>query len=168
MVHSVAHTAYIQRRTAGWLTNDELGRMWMGEHCPWGAGEDISEDSQCPDRDSNQAPPEYKPKALPCLPTTSSLTVLLKFLGVGWDWVHLARRPLTDLLYQPRMIDDDECGAGGGMRIGRGNVSTINPTWTDLGSSPGRRGRKSATNRLNYGTIFELNVTWKPCEYVEE
>jgi hypothetical protein len=44
-------------------------------------------------------------------------------LGVGWDWVHLVRRPLSDLLYQPRMIDDD-CGAVGGMRIGRGNRST--------------------------------------------
>jgi hypothetical protein len=28
------------------------------------------------------------------------------------------------LLYQPRMIDDDEYGAVGGMRIGRGNRST--------------------------------------------
>jgi hypothetical protein len=36
----------------------------------------------------------------------------------------LARRPLIGLLYQPRMIDDDECGAVGGMRIGRGNRST--------------------------------------------
>jgi hypothetical protein len=42
---------------------------------------------------------------------------------VGWDWVHLERRPLIGLLYQPRMIDD-ECGAVGGMRIGRGNRST--------------------------------------------
>jgi hypothetical protein len=45
------------------------------------------------------------------------------FLGWGWDWVRLVRRPLTGLLYQPRMIDD-ECGAIGGMRIGRGNQST--------------------------------------------
>jgi hypothetical protein len=29
----------------------------------------------------------------------------------------------TGLLYQPRMMDDDECGAVGGM-IGRGNRST--------------------------------------------
>jgi hypothetical protein len=43
---------------------------------------------------------------------------------VGWDWVHLVRRPLFDLLYQPRMIDDDECGAAGRTRIGRGNRST--------------------------------------------
>jgi hypothetical protein len=27
------------------------------------------------------------------------------------------------LLYQPRMIDDDDCGAVGGMRFGRGNRS---------------------------------------------
>jgi hypothetical protein len=42
------------------------------------------------------------------------------FLGVRWDWVHLVRRPLTGLLYQPRTIGD-ECVAVGGMRIGRGN-----------------------------------------------
>jgi hypothetical protein len=35
----------------------------------------------------------------------------------------LVRRPLTDLLYQPRMIDD-ECGTVGGIKIGRGNRST--------------------------------------------
>jgi hypothetical protein len=39
------------------------------------------------------------------------------------DSVHLVRRPLTRLLYQPRMIDD-EFGAVGGMRIGRGNRSS--------------------------------------------
>jgi hypothetical protein len=42
-----------------------------------------------------------------------------QFLGVGWDWVHLVHRPLTDRLYQPWMID--ECVAVGGMRISRGN-----------------------------------------------
>jgi hypothetical protein len=41
-----------------------------------------------------------------------------------WDWVHLVRRPIFGLLYQPRMIDDGECGVVGGMRIGRGNRST--------------------------------------------
>jgi hypothetical protein len=46
-----------------------------------------------------------------------------KFIGLGWNWVHLVRRPLTDLLYQPRMIDD-ECGAVRWMRIGRGSRST--------------------------------------------
>jgi hypothetical protein len=37
--------------------------------------------------------------------------------------LHLVRRPLSGLLYQPRMIYD-ECGAVGGIRIGRGNRRT--------------------------------------------
>jgi hypothetical protein len=36
--------------------------------------------------------------------------------------VHFVRRSLICLLFQPRMIDD-ECGAFGGMRIGRGKGS---------------------------------------------
>jgi hypothetical protein len=32
------------------------------------------------------------------------------------------------------------------------SLSTTNPTWTNLGSNPGRRGGKPATNRLSYGT----------------
>jgi hypothetical protein len=67
------------------------------------------------------------------------------------------------LLYPPRMIDDDY-GAVGGMRIGRGNrstrrrpapVSLCPPQIShDLGSNPGRRGGKPATNRLSYGTAW--------------
>jgi hypothetical protein len=59
------------------------------------------------------------------------------------------------------MIDDDY-GAVGGMRIGRGNQSTRRKPAPvplcapqiphDLGSNPGRRGGKPATNRLSYGT----------------
>jgi hypothetical protein len=37
------------------------------------------------------------------------------FLRWG-ETVHLVSRQLTNLLYQPRMIDD-ECGGIGGMRI---------------------------------------------------
>jgi hypothetical protein len=48
-----------------------------------------------------------------------------QFPGVGWDWVHLVRRSLIGLLHKPRMIDDGECGAVGGIRIGRGNLSTL-------------------------------------------
>jgi hypothetical protein len=33
-------------------------------------------------------------------------------------------------------------------------LSTTNPTWPDLGSNPGSRGGKPATNRLSYGTDF--------------
>jgi hypothetical protein len=51
-----------------------------------------------------------------------NLRFFFSFLGVGWDQVHSVRRPLTGLLYQPRMIDD-ECGAVGGMRICRWNRS---------------------------------------------
>jgi hypothetical protein len=31
-------------------------------------------------------------------------------------------------------------------------LSTTNATWLDLGSNPGRRAGKPATNRLNYDT----------------
>jgi hypothetical protein len=43
---------------------------------------------------------------------------------MGWDWVHLVCRPLIGLLYQPRMIDDDDCEAIGGIKIDKGNRST--------------------------------------------
>jgi hypothetical protein len=38
----------------------------------------------------------------------------------------------------------------------RSNVtlSTINPTWPDLGTSPGRHSGKPVTNRLSYGTVI--------------
>jgi hypothetical protein len=52
--------------------------------------------------------------------TVNSFIVFL----MGWDWVRLVLRPLFGLLYQPQMIDDDDCGAIGGMRIGKGNWST--------------------------------------------
>jgi hypothetical protein len=43
------------------------------------------------------------------------------FLFFSWrEIVQLVLRPLFGLLYQPQMIDDDDCGAIGGMRKGRG------------------------------------------------
>jgi hypothetical protein len=36
------------------------------------------------------------------------------YCRVGCDWVHLLRRPLFGLLYQSRMMDDDEFAAVGG------------------------------------------------------
>jgi hypothetical protein len=88
--------------------------------------------------------------------------IFVSFLG----WVKLS--PLgtsttTALLYQPLMMDDDGCGAVGGM-TGRGNwstrrktchsaaLSTTNPAWPDPNSNPDRRSRKPATNGLSYGT----------------
>jgi hypothetical protein len=64
------------------------------------------------------------------------------------------------------MTDVDECGAIDGMRIGRENRSTqektypstilynTNPTLHDLGTNPGRRCGKPATNSLSYGTVL--------------
>jgi hypothetical protein len=46
---------------------------------------------------------------------------------VSWGGVRLSplgKSATNCLLYQPRMIDGDECGAVGGMRIGRGSRST--------------------------------------------
>jgi hypothetical protein len=59
------------------------------------------------------------------------------------------------------------CGAIGGMKIGKGNRSTRrktcpSATWPDLGSNPGRRDGKPATNRLNYGAAFLFILAcWK-------
>jgi hypothetical protein len=62
--------------------------------------------------------------------------------------------------------DDDDCGTIGGMRIVRGNRSTLrkphsvpfspikNPTRLDLESNPGRRGGKPETSRLSYAQIL--------------
>jgi hypothetical protein len=74
----------------------------------------------------------------------------------------------VSLLYQFRMIDDDECAAVGGMRIGRRNrstrrkptpVSTTNRTWPYLGLNMGHRSGKPATNRLSYGTALLTRLT---------
>jgi hypothetical protein len=80
----------------------------------------------------------------------------------------LVRRPLTLLLYQIRMRED-ECGTAGGMRIGRGNrntrrklapVSLCPPQIPQyLGLNPGRHSGKPATDRLSYGTDHVYYVT---------
>jgi hypothetical protein len=38
-------------------------------------------------------------------------------------------RPLTGLLYQPRMIGDGDCGEIGGMKIDKGNYSSTALCW---------------------------------------
>jgi hypothetical protein len=57
-------------------------------------------------------------------PSQMNIFSISYFLRVGRDWVLLVRRPLNGLLHQPRMIDDNECGAVDGMRTGTGNRST--------------------------------------------
>jgi hypothetical protein len=59
-------------------------------------------------------------------------------------------------------MDGEECGAVGGIRIGiktkysektcpSATLPTTNPTRSDPDSNTGRRGAKTATNRLSYG-----------------
>jgi hypothetical protein len=69
----------------------------------------------------------------------------------------------SGLLYQHQMIGEGDCGAIGGMKIGKGNRSTrrkpvpapLCPPQIPLDQTrdrkPGRRGGKPATNRLSYG-----------------
>jgi hypothetical protein len=51
------------------------------------------------------------------------LVVFLVTLG-GVRLIPLGTSANVGLLYQPRMIEDDDYGAVGGMRVGRGNRST--------------------------------------------
>jgi hypothetical protein len=51
------------------------------------------------------------------------------------------------------MMDDDECGAVGGMKTCPiATLPTTIPTGPDLGSNPRRRIGKPAANLLSYGT----------------
>jgi hypothetical protein len=84
--------------------------------------------------------------------------------GVLSPWVHSARRPLTGLLYLPRVIvmmekiwwNEDWQGEPkySEKTYPSATLSTTNLTWPDPGSNPGRRGRKPATNRLSYGAAL--------------
>jgi hypothetical protein len=58
---------------------------------------------------------------LPC--NSDSVVFFLVSLG-GVRLSTLGSSATVGLLYQPRMLDDDDYGAVGGMRIGRGNRST--------------------------------------------
>jgi hypothetical protein len=96
-----------------------------------------------------------------------------RFVIVPISWGGVRLSPLgtsatVGLLYQPRMIDDDDYVAVGGMRIGRGNRSTRRkpapvPLYPpqiphDLGSNPGLRGGKPASNRLSHGTASSVSM----------
>jgi hypothetical protein len=84
--------------------------------------------------------------------------IIIIISGVGLS--PLGTAAPSGLLYKPQMIDEGDCGATGGMKIGRGNRSTRRkpapaplcppqiPHDQDPGSNPGRRCGKPATNRL--------------------
>jgi hypothetical protein len=83
-----------------------------------------SHDSRWPSQESNLALPEHKSEAETAETTCPVTNSVYFFGGVSWGGVRLSPpgTSATDLLYQPRTID--ECAAIGGMRIGRGNRST--------------------------------------------
>jgi hypothetical protein len=93
-------------------------------------------------------------------------TVLLFFL-FSWGWVRLSLLDTSATnwpVYQPRMIDDDECGAVGGMRIGRGNRSTRRKPVPAPLCSPQiphdltrARTRAALVKSLIYVTVLKLN-----------
>jgi hypothetical protein len=49
---------------------------------------------------------------------------LLLFIIIGVGLSPLGTAATSGLLYKPQMIDEDDCGAIGGMKVGRGNRST--------------------------------------------
>jgi hypothetical protein len=79
------------------------------------------------------------------------------FFGVQRDSVHLVHRPLLALLYQHWMMDEDECGAVGGMIVRRNRSTRRKPASVPL-CPPQiphdliRRDGKPATN-YNYNTV---------------
>jgi hypothetical protein len=82
----------------------------------------------------------------------------------GWspNWIHSARRPLTGLLYLPRVMVRTENlveWMAGEKTCPGTTLSTTNPTWPDLGLNPGRRGGKPATNRFSYGAANDCIVS---------
>jgi hypothetical protein len=88
------------------------------------------------------------------------INIKICFCFVGWDWVHLVRRPLIGL-FVPAPDDRWVYGAFGGMIICRGNRSTRSkPTPTPLFPPPithdliWDRTWAPATNRLSYGMDY--------------
>jgi hypothetical protein len=72
----------------------------------------------------------------------------------------------TECPVVPALGDCDDGQIGGKRLAGKPKYSektcysatffTINPTWPNPGSNPGRRGGKPATNRLRYGAAWAM------------
>jgi hypothetical protein len=94
---------------------------------------------------------------------------MLVFIFIYYWWggtKSLGTAATSVLVYKTQMIDEDDCGAIGGMKIGRGNRSTRGkpapapfcppqiPHDQTRARTPGRRGGKPVTNRLSYGAAL--------------
>jgi hypothetical protein len=93
------------------------GTHWIGG---WGA---LSRSESCGEK-KNLAPDRNRTPGIQPVARRYNDLPIFCCCFFDWDWVHLVHRALTGLLYQPRLIDDDECVAVGGMRIGRGTRNT--------------------------------------------
>jgi hypothetical protein len=74
----------------------------------------------------------------------------------------LGTAAISGLLYQAQMIDEGDCGAIGGIKIGRGNRSTRRkaapaPLCPPQIPHDQNRARTRATNRLSYGAAPRLS-----------
>jgi hypothetical protein len=102
---------------------------------------------------------------------TSPPRLLFIIIIIGGVGLSPGTAATSGLLYTPQMIDEDDCGAIGGTKTGRGNRSTRKkpapaplcppqiPHDQTRTHTPGRRGGKPATNRLSYGAPRLLNVS---------
>jgi hypothetical protein len=100
------------------------------------------------------------------IPLINNYYFYFLLLLVGYVSKSLGTAATSGLLYKPQMIDEDDCGAIGRMKIGRGNQSTRRkPAPAPLcppqishdqtrARNPGRRGGEPAANRLSYGAAY--------------
>jgi hypothetical protein len=88
-------------------------------------------------------------------------------IGAGVEPSPLLLRPFIGLLYQPWMIDGDDCGAISVINEWQGKpkyceetcpsaaLSTTDPTRLDSGSNPGLHGGKPMIGPMTYGTALK-------------
>jgi hypothetical protein len=93
----------------------------------------------------------------------------------------LGTAAISGLLYKPQMIAEGDCGAIGGMKIGRGNRSTRrkptpaplcppqNPTWPDPSSNPGppRWEASDLPLELWRGPMWQFTIMWMQRKHLE-
>jgi hypothetical protein len=110
------------RNADGWM-NDELERMWKevmrasSRHCTGIWPEGLRNATKISGRITS-VQVEIRTGHLQNTNVERFLNIILS--GVS----PLGTVAATGLFYQPRMIDDGDCGAFGGMKYGRGNRST--------------------------------------------